>query len=668
MNCLKILCIISFSVSSFLVSEPTWLPAIQGKHPRIYLDQKKVTELKTLIVDSPRYASMWKVSHDLALKVSETPPVYKEEAGENLWLRQVGDNLALVSFDYLISGDPKMLAKAQAWALAICDYPKWGNSLGNFCDLPIGHLYQGLGVFYDWCFKDLDASVKTKIRQTILTRGDFYAHYLGDPSKEDYWKVLQNHMWVKSSGLYLAAMALVDEAPEVFTWTETIRDRMNAAMKALTPDGASHKGVGYWQYGIDAMARYLWVCRAITGENGFQNPWWSNTASYALYLSLPIGSWGQNAGEIPKSGTSWMNIDFADCPRYNWYGPDTIFRLLASEYRSGVSETFVDQIVDKKMTTDISPWLNLIYEDASVKPTSLNELPTLKSFEDQGIVSSRDAWDSGSAVVAFKCGPALGQKATLALSGQENLSLAISPNVGHCHPDAGTFCLFAEGDWQIPNAGYVPRRTIFENVLLINGVGQLDQDPKQLWWNSLPQASNRLLPHLLPSVSTPEFDLIAGDATGNYNGLKKWQRRIIFLKPSALIVIDELEADKISDLELLFHFEKTSEAVEVLKNNSFVQKNVSSLLRATFYSDANTVVSSEDQEINNRHGSDKKVKFLVRVKNKTDHWLNAVGYSWAKKNVAPVEIAMLQVGNVLTFSVGTKQLTYDNNLKKVSLK
>jgi hypothetical protein len=111
---------------------------------------------------------------------------------------------------YLLSGDKKYLEKAEKWALAACSYPTWGKSLGGFTDLPAGHLNFGLAITYDWLFNDLSDTTKKTILDTLTTRGTALYNALKDETTVDTWNkaYLQNHLWVKATGLAAASLAI----------------------------------------------------------------------------------------------------------------------------------------------------------------------------------------------------------------------------------------------------------------------------------------------------------------------------------------------------------------------------------------------------------------------------------------------------------------------------
>lgn len=104
-----------------------------------------------------------------------------------------------------------------------------------------------------------------------------------------------------------------------------------------------------------------------------------------------------------------MNVDLADCPRHNWYGPDSLLRALAKDTGDGVAQWQAKRISDMNLETPAEPRLNFVWYEPSVPVRSPEGLPTLHHFSDLGIVSARKDWSERGALVVFKCGPALGR-------------------------------------------------------------------------------------------------------------------------------------------------------------------------------------------------------------------------------------------------------------------
>ncbi|MCH5378294.1 MAG: hypothetical protein JJ992_30425, partial [Planctomycetes bacterium] len=140
-------------------------------------------------------------------------------------------------------------------------------------------------------------------------------------------------------------------------------------------DGASHEGVGYWEYGVEYLLKFMHLARQRLGVDLYRYDWWRNTARYPLYLSLPRGAWAR----------SNSIVDIADCPRGHWYGPDYLLRGLAREYRDPQAQWLAHESDAADVTSPGAPWLNLVRYDPAVPVIPPDELPTLRHFDDMDI-------------------------------------------------------------------------------------------------------------------------------------------------------------------------------------------------------------------------------------------------------------------------------------------
>lgn len=57
------------------------------------------------------------------------------------------------------------------------------------------------------------------------------------------------------SGVETWRLAVFDEVEDVQLWIGFALDKFRRTMDALGDDGASHEGVGYWEYGVEYMLK-----------------------------------------------------------------------------------------------------------------------------------------------------------------------------------------------------------------------------------------------------------------------------------------------------------------------------------------------------------------------------------------------------------------------------
>ncbi len=620
---------------------PAALDKVRGVHPRLYLTAQRIAELRNAI--RATHAELWAEVKILADRAVERPaPTYRTNDGnsgdEQLWQRDVGNTMPHLALAYVLTGEARYLEAAKQWALASCSYPTWGSGRFDGMDLATGHQLFGLAIVYDWCYQDLDETTRQRIRETLATRGS--AMFQAAATGNTYWhrSYLQNHLWVNVCGLSAAGFALFDELEQARLWVGLALDKFRRTMDALGPDGASHEGVGYWEYGAEYMLKFMYLAKELLGIDLYDRPWWHNTARYCQYLSLPVNAWTRNN----------CIVDLADCPRSHWYGPDHILRHLAGQYRDGHAQWLAEQVDKANVDAPGARWLNLIWYDPAVQPVAPQDLPTLHHFEDMGIVSTRTGWDGRESLLVFKCGPFIGHKALGEFS--------YDPGGGHVHPDVGHFVLFGNGQWLIRDDGYQDKWTDQHNTLLIDGIGQLGEG--HMWLDGTPWLSAKARPRILQASSTAELDHIAGDVTAAYPkraGLQRFVRHLLFVKPDVLIVIDDIAADRSRDLELRLHTESSDCKQD---GEAYLVTGRQAILRIAPLTPDDVKTAAAGLPARGSHARDTRL-FTIRFSKHEAHWQNAVALSWSPAGQEPKHVSLSKDDRAWTFVVAGRKLVFD---------
>lgn len=620
---------------------PPRLAAVRGVHPRIYLNNQRITELRAGIQTT--HAAIWKrVKEQADAAVRRGPPNYILDDGhsghEQLWQRGVGNTMPALAMAYVLTDQRQYLDAARAWALASCGYKTWGLGRLDGMDLATGHQLFGLAIVYDWCYRDLDEDARRQIRETLVKRAS--AMFEAAATGKAWWQqsYLQNHLWVNITGMAAAGFALLDEVDDAQCWVALPLEKFRKTVESLGPDGASHEGLGYWEYGVEYMLKFMDLARAYLDVDLYDRPWWRNTASYAQYLVLPRNAW--------RRGN--CIVDIADCPRGHWYGPDYLLRHLASRFRDGHAQWLADETEAAAVATGEATWLNLIWHDPSIHPKAPVDRPTLRHFQDMGIVSARTDWSGDESLVVFKCGAYIGHEAIG--------KFTYDPGGGHVHPDANHLVLFGQGEWLVRDDGYHPKWTGQHNTLLVNGHGQLGEGGE--WFRGREALVAKARPRVLRATSAPTLDEITGDATDAYPkelGLKRFVRHLLLLKPDVLIVADDIVTDRPAKLELRFHPEHEAER----DGNAFMARGKQAVLRVEPLTPEGLAVSAESLPLPGRHGRGGASIFTIRLSTERAQWRNAVAFSWSSRPDAPHRVALRTEGGRWIFTAGERTVSFD---------
>lgn len=611
-------------------------------HPRLYLTPERIALLKQEITTT--HIQQWNTLKRRADSlVKARPPVYEKAIQnadpEQLWEREVGNALPTLAMAWLLTGNAMYKDAVKEWSLAACAYPTWGVS-GKTpgTDLAAGHLLFGLAITYDWMQSDLDSGTLTTLRETLLKRGQTMCAAAVGPSAS-WWteSYLQNHLWVDMCGLAAAALAMPEE-PMCKAWIEAAQDKFRRTEKALGSDGASHEGVGYWGYGTEYLLRY-WALSAELLHEDLSSSWWQNTALYRLYLALPSHAWTRKNSVV----------DFADCPRSDWYGPDAQLFNLAHCFHDGYAQWLAKSLEQRGVAGDTDPFLTLLWYDPTIPAKDPKDLPTLRDFNDMEIVSARSGWSGDESLVVFKCGPPAGHE-------EVAKRFTKDPGVGHVHPDANHFVIFGNGEWLLRADGYARKETGQENTLLIDGEGQKGEHSQWLALSfPLPLEGE---PTITKCETHEDYDLMAGEASGAYpsaSGLKHFTRQLIFIKPSAVVVIDDIETAGAHELELRFHPE-----YPVIAGESGVFNAVGEKARLRIENLTPKGVSSKSVDLPALNENGKPFPMhTVAYSARAERWQNVTALSWCSAKEEPSRVQLTDKGNHWLLSVDGRKYDYD---------
>jgi hypothetical protein len=651
--------------AALLGAEPSAVTWKRAPHPRLFADQKRLSELKEGFQTT--FAPLWPTVEKRADAVAaKHPPAYpagRDMSGEEQWWQmEVGSNLPYLALAYKVTGKAIYLDAAKEWTLASCGYPHWGLGSRDGGDLSAGFMLTGVAVVYDWLYNDLDPDTRATLRRTLMERG----RLMYQQSKKIYWRdaYLQNHLWVSLAGLAASASALEDDAEmaeEAGIWMSVCLEKFRRTEALLGPDGASHEGVTYWTLGLDGLLRFWALANDLVGEN-LTSKWWANTGYYRLYMGLP-----RNAATVKNKV-----VDFADCTRSEWAGPQYLLRRLAAMYRDPYLERLADETAPISNCDQFgSCWLDMIWYDPSIRPKALTTLPTMRHFEDMGIVSARTDWSGDESLLAFKCGPGLGHYATA--------HLEADAGGAHVHPDANHFVLFGDGEWLIRDDGYRMKGSVNHNTLLVEGKGQMGENsrgsshevygapiPPGMWFAADNEIRAKAHPRITAAQSTPAFDYMVGDATEAYPselGLRRFVRQIVFLKPDVVIVADDVETDRPRSVELRFHPQFPSVADGA---GAFLSRGRTSVLRVEPFPSDNVQVTAAYMPAKTMltparaEGLDKledpNQLYTIQLKTEKASWRSGVALSWSAAGKEPAKVRLETKGNVWIFHAGSRSI------------
>jgi len=554
------------------------LELLQGVHPRLHFTAAKIEELKGEITREP-----WKGFYERVRRQAD---------------RGVMPNPALV---YLLTGEEKYLEISRKGIDALIA-AKWPDDIRTESGVWGQRLYI-LALSYDWLYHALDPATRARLLACLETQGrkhfEALAKYEIYPSSTYGWNIASDYFL----NVLAAGAAIYGDTPNISPWLRFSLDRARLITDALGDDGVSPEGICYGGFFDDAYIRTLDLVAGLQGWDFFrENDYLRNVPLFYLYSMLPRAS--LNSRQV--------HLCFGDGVRYNWYGPSYFLRKLAAEYHDPYAAWVADTQDAASASAHTAPYLDLAWYDPGVPAQDPRTLPTFRHFKDKGLVIMRSGWDGNESVFGFKCGPHAGFHAL------NNYQQSIGG--GHMAPDAGSFLLFAHGDWLITDGAYAMKETAYRNTALVNGVGQTGEGGT--WFECTPLRHEKRGPAILHTEMAKDHDYVIANVAPAYEpqaGVTKYLRHVLYLKPDCWVIIDELAAKQPSNFELLFHAsEDTFSADRPFTPdgaNAWITGGQHGKLRLTAFSPQDVRGSAEIQQIKGIGANADRSISLLRLSN-----------------------------------------------------
>ncbi len=532
--------------ATLIVSPPAarLLAGIPSGHPRVLADSRDAGSIRALAASDDALAIIHEA--DLALKTaipSEAdglPSEIAKDADRNLKLRQdaskrLGDfayqSVISLSQAYLLTEDPLYRLQAMRIANAVANWDP--NGISRRSDFGDARCMLAMAIVYDTFHGDLAATELNALRQAIAHRaGNFYTTWLNDMEA----KMLSGHVWQHILHYFFqTGIAVYGEIPEAADWLEYAYELFVGRAPILGgADGGWIEGASYFRMNMETLLDIPLYIKKYTGFDFINaHPWYVNNIDWLLY-HVPPGSsadgFGDNTEEIFSPGAAYIAYatslaKLTGSPKAAWY----------AEACRGYEGA--DLTPDKSLR-----WIGL----TKLRHLPLPELPqslkleTGKVFREVGLAALHSQPDHTpeNLVVAMRSSP--------------------FGSYGHFLSDQNAFNILFGGKRAFFRTGYKvtmkdPHRTGWyqhtksTNGILIDGAGQ-------------PYSTEAygVIPLFLKGKT---MAYVKGDASAAYRsietgedyGLRKFYRHLVLLKPSIVVVYDELQADRPVNWSWLIH-------------------------------------------------------------------------------------------------------------------
>ncbi len=525
-------------------------PELMGVHPRVYVTDKELAELRQRARTSHRELWQRAISQVRALAADPPPPPAEQRRQQN----DVGIAIAEAAFIYKIEGSKKYLDAAKKYMDAAVSYEVWGYASNKpNVDLAAGHLLYGLAWGYDLLYHDLNEKERTRYRDKLIKQARLMADYF-KPKPGKTFAYSQNHTFIPITGLGVAAYALYDETPEAHAWASQTRAIYDRVLATYSPDGYYYEGFEYWIFSTPWLVHYLDAHAHATGEDLYDRPGFRLMHQYVAHSMLPGGNYIFDFGDVFEGALTRAGKG-EEYPRTHPQGHfATNYNLLyrmAQRFQSGEAQGVAAWLKGLDQVNAEDFW-SLVWYDANLKPVPIERQPVWHYFPDHDVFYWRSNWSKDATAFAFKCGPPEGHHTESLLRDFPDWRLSS----GHAHPDANSFIIFARGQYLTGDTGYagVPM-TEHHNTLLVNGKGQAKEgNGHDVFAGVSYEPLNRIR---ISEVKVEQNQVIVrGDATAAYGtelGLQKFVREFVYRPGAGFTVTDEVETTTPAILTFLLH-------------------------------------------------------------------------------------------------------------------
>ncbi len=432
-----------------------------------------------------------------------------------------------IAFVYLITREPKYSEAARKWVLHLASWSPDGPT--NFklnCEAGKVMLYRPARA-YDWAWGALTEADREQVRR-VMTRRAQDAWHSGEIGRgvghlNRPFSSHGNRVWHK---LAECAIAMLGDVPEAELWLDYAVNKFYACYPVWSDDdGGWHEGVSYWGGYMSKVVTWLQVANSALGIDGFKKPFFAQVGDYPLYIAPP-GSPNMGFGDLSYRP-----------PSQGWGGfIEYLLRAGGNRPEANHAGYWRWWTQQWKMSGE-GGVLGFLY-DANLPPLppakAPTDLPVSKVFHGIGVASLHSTLlDSADDVhLLFKSSPFGSQS--------------------HGHNPQNTFQLNAYGEALLTTCVYRDlhgskfhyqwvHSTKAHNNVLVDGHGQV------------PHTAS-VVGRIVDSNFTPDWDYIVGDASACYGGrLKRFYRRIVFVKPDLIVICDDLAATNAATFQFMLH-------------------------------------------------------------------------------------------------------------------
>jgi len=450
-----------------------------------------------------------------------------------------------LSLAYLITGDEQFGREAVRWALEVAKWNRQGVSGVN--NLGDTYCLKSMVLTYDSGYGLLSEAEKEQLLRGIQARaGHFFDGWVNRLEA----KLTHEHTWQHILyGATQAAVATLGELPESEQWlTYAYEVWLARAPTEGCSDGGWTAGASYLGIEAESLLGMPTLFQNLTGVDFFRSSFYRNSLYYLIY-DLPPHSFSDGFGDShERGGPRSAHLRYARA----------VGTQLGDSYASWYVQKSLEGMGKRELQEGLN-WngLGLGKERAQPPPSTPVTLPQARAFRETGVVAMHTnlADTTHDLFVSFRSSP--------------------WGSFGHAQADQNTFNIVVAGERLFYSSGYKVggrddhtlgwyKHTRGHNGILIDNKGQpygteaygwiprylhgekitytVGDASKAYDTKSAAKDGNRI------SDAEPEPTITFGKA-----GLTRFRRHVALLRPSTVVIYDELSADHEAEWDWLLH-------------------------------------------------------------------------------------------------------------------
>lgn len=428
---------------------------------------------------------------------------------------------------YVLTGERRYGEAAKAHLLNLLDWEVDGIASLELSFDEIGlRIQRTAAQAYDWLYDLLTPAEREAVKQMLIAHGNAMLERL---ERRDFLNYSAYSHDGRLPGYLVEFSIALAEEPVARRWLDyALRALLTVFPHWAGADGGWAEGINYSLSYNDRFITPLQSLYIATEYDLFQKPFFRKFRHFAMYHVAP-------GGEVLPFGDGEEKPTSARA--------DELYSILffhALRYQDPALRWWIDLLPREGTEPDRLGALHRLLLPDTLPPRPPTDLPPDRAFYGVGWAALHTdlTRPQDDLMVMFKSSP--------------------YGSVSHSHADQNSFVILKGGDaLAIPAGARFPQhgspfheqytqQTVAHNALLIDGQGQRNRDET---------ASG----HLIAFRSLEHLAYVAGDASSCYpQQFAKCVRHLLLVRPSLVIVVDEVESDEPVELSWLMHTKEKS--------------------------------------------------------------------------------------------------------------